>query len=87
MMADLPDTWTPYVPIVTSLVRALLNSLGGAGFTWALAVNDNHVQMVVSAAMVLTAAGWAAWQKVKAQRVINAAAHAPSTSVPPALPP
>lgn len=86
MMADMPDTWTPYVPIIASLARTVLGSLGGAGFTWALAVNADQVQMAVSAAMVLAAAAWAAWQKVKAQRALNAAARSPSMSVPPALP-
>ena len=82
----MPDSWSVYVPLVTSLVRSLLGIAGGAGFTWALAVNASQVQMAVSAAMMAGAAIWSFWQKIQAQRALNKAAAAPAHTAPTTLP-
>lgn len=82
---DAPD-WTPYFPIVTSLVRTVLVALGGAGFAWAKAVTGDQVTMGVSAAMVIVAAGWSAWQKVAAVRALRKAAKQPASAPVPQLP-
>lgn len=77
-MSDLPpvpDSWSVYVPILAGFARAVLAALGGVGFTWALAVNADQVQMGVSAAMMLAAAGWSAWQKIAAIRKAHQAAE------------
>lgn len=85
-MPDDAEDWTPYVPILTALVRTVLAALGGVGLTWALAVNANQVQMGVSAAMVVGAAGWAAWQKIAAVRALRIAAMQPASAPVPKLP-
>lgn len=72
-MEPLPSGWSDYIPILTGFARAVLATLGGAGFTWALAVNASQIQMAVSAAMMLAAAGWSAWQKIDALRKAKAA--------------
>lgn len=84
--AQLPSEWSAYLPLVTSLARTILGVLGGAGFTWALAVNADQVQMGVSAAMVLASALWSFWQKVQAMRAIRTAAANPVGVTPPKLP-
>ncbi len=77
-MSDVPaaDSWQPYVPILAGAARTVLAALGGVGFTWALTVNADQIQMVVSAAMVVGAAGWSAWQKVQSLRKARDAARA-----------
>lgn len=57
-----------YVALVTALVRAGLQIAAGAGFTWALAVNGDQVQMAVSALIGLGTVVWSEWQKVAAAR-------------------
>jgi ABC-type nickel/cobalt efflux system permease component RcnA len=82
----LPSAWQAYLPLVTSLVRSVLGVLGGAGFTWALTVNDSQLQMIVSALMVLAAAVWSFYQKLQAQRALREAAVAPASAPAPHLP-
>lgn len=82
----LPSAWSAYLPLVTSLVRALLAAAGGAGFTWALAVNASQVQMAVTAAMMAAAAIWGFWQKIQATRALRKASVQPAGVPPPQLP-
>lgn len=90
MMPDneptLPSAWSAYLPLVTALVRTLLGVAGGAGFTWALTVNADQVQMGVSAAMMAAAAIWSFWQKIQAMRALRRAAANPEGITPPKLP-
>ena len=83
---QLPSEWAAYLPLVTSLVRTILGVLGGAGFTWALTVNGDQLQMGVSAAMMTAAALWSFYQKIQAMRALRRAATAPQTTVTPKLP-
>lgn len=71
---ELPSAWAAYLPLITSLVRHLLGILGGAGFTWALTVNADQLQMAVSAAMMAAAAIWSFYQKIQSMRAARKAA-------------
>lgn len=82
----LPSAWAAYLPLVTSLVRTLLAAAGGVGFTWALAVNADQLQMGVSAAMIAASGIWATYQKIQAMRALRRAADQPAGLAPPQLP-
>lgn len=86
MDEQLPSAWAAYLPLVTGLVRAILAAAGGAGFTWALAVNADQIQMAVSGAMILASALWSFWQKLQAMRALRRAATSPMTAPTPKLP-
>ncbi len=83
---EAPAEWAPYLPMVISFARTVLAALGGVGFTWALTVNGDQMQMAVTAAMMVAAAGWSLYQKIRAQRALRQAAAAPAGSPPPQLP-
>lgn len=82
----LPSAWAAYLPLATSLVRTLLAAAGGVGFTWAMTVNADQVQMGVSAAMIAAAALWSFWQKIQSLRALRAAAAQPAGVPAPKLP-
>ncbi len=82
----LPSDWAAYLPLVTTLVRNLLAAAGGMGFTWALTVNASQIQMSVSAAMMVAAALWGAYQKIASLRALSKAAAQPAGIAPPKLP-
>lgn len=79
-----PSAWTAYMPILAGLFRAVLAALGAAGFTWASAVTGSQVEMAAGAAMMVAAALWSAWQKVRAvqaaRRQAIASAQASATA-------
>lgn len=81
-----PDDWGVYLPVFMGLLRTVLGVFGGAGFTWAVGVTDSQIQMVVSALMILAAAGWSAYQKISANRALRHAAAAPAGVAKPPLP-
>jgi len=83
---QLPSAWAAYLPLITTLVRTSLAVAGGVGFTWALTVNADQVQMGVSAAMILASAVWSFWQKVQAMRALRTAAASPAGTPAPKLP-
>lgn len=83
---QLPDTWAVYLPLITSLVRTLLAAAGGVGFTWALTVNADQAQMIVSAVMIAASALWSFWQKIQSMRVLRQAAINPPSVPTPKLP-
>lgn len=86
MEPELPSAWSAYLPLVTSLVRTLLAAAGGVGFTWALTVNADQIQMAVSAAMMAAAALWSFWQKIQSMRALRRAAMNPPSAPTPKLP-
>lgn len=85
--SQVPTAWASYVPILASLVRGLLNVLGGVGFTWALTVNASQIQMAVSAGLIVASLVWSAVQKLQAARashdssVASAQASAKATAL------
>lgn len=85
MDGELPSGWAPYIPLVTAFARTVLTAAGGVGFTWALTVNADQIQMAVSAAAVVVGAGWSLWQKISAMRALAKAAASPP-HVAPTLP-
>ena len=85
-MDEIPSAWQAYLPLVTSLVRTLLAAAGGVGFTWALTVNADQVQMAASAAMLVAAGVWSFYQKVASLRALRKAAANPPGVTPPKLP-
>jgi hypothetical protein len=62
------DSIKPYLPIITGVLRGLLQIASGFGFTWALAVTGDQITMAVSAAAMLVTLLWSAWQKITAIR-------------------
>ncbi|HEX5321656.1 MAG TPA: hypothetical protein VFW46_21030 [Stellaceae bacterium] len=82
----IPAGWQVYVPMLTSLIRDILNILGAGGFTWALTVNGSQVQMAVSVALVLVASVWGKIQKAQANRALEVAANNPKGAPAPKLP-
>jgi ABC-type nickel/cobalt efflux system permease component RcnA len=84
--AALPSAWEAYLPLVTSLVRTLLATAGGVGFTWAMSVTADQAEMAVSAAMIAAAAIWSFWQKVRAMQALRTAAENPPSITAPKLP-
>lgn len=85
-LTSIPSAWQAYLPLVTSLVRTLLAAAGGVGFTWALTVNADQVQMAVSAAMLAAAGIWSCYQKIRALQALRKAAANPPGVTPPKLP-
>ncbi len=86
LTTQLPTGWAEYLPLMTSLARDILSVAGAAGFTWAMTVNADHVQMAVSLAMIVASSLWGKWQKQAAQRALRQAAASPAYSAPPKLP-
>jgi len=86
LASQIPPGLAAYLPIAAGAARTILAALGSAGFTWALAVNADQVQMAVSLAMVLAAALWSGWQKIKAMRALQTAAANPAGIPAPKLP-
>lgn len=84
--SQITSGWAPYLPLIASLIRTLLTVAGGAGFTWALTVNADQIQMAVSSAAALAGAVWSIVQKIRAQRALQVAAANPATATPPKLP-
>lgn len=82
----LPPDLVPYVPILLGLCRTLLGVVGSAGFTWALAVTDNQLQMLLGAAMIAVAALWSAYQKIRTVHALQRASDAPAGTKAPAVP-
>lgn len=82
----LPASWAPYLPIATGIARKLLAVAGSYHVTWALAVTDSDVQMATGAAMIVASVLWSGWQKIRAQRALDAAAAAPAGVTIPKLP-
>jgi hypothetical protein len=71
------DWIKPYLPIMGAVVRGLLQIASGLGFTWALTVSGDQIQMAVTAAAMLATLVWSAWQKIaaiKAARLAEVAA-------------
>jgi hypothetical protein len=58
----------PYLPIIGGLVRGVIQISSGLGFTWALTVSGDQIQMAVTAGAMLITLGWSAWQKIVAIR-------------------
>jgi hypothetical protein len=77
-MNELPSAWQAYGPILAGVIRALLAAAGAAGFMWAQTVTGDQVEAVVGALVIVAAAVWSAWQKIKqirdARRLATAAA-------------
>lgn len=86
LAAQIPSAWAVYLPLIAALARTLLAAAGGVGFTWALTVNADQVQMAVSAAMAVAAAVWSLVQKVQATRALRIAAANPPGVTAPKLP-
>lgn len=55
------------VSIAFGIIRAILQALAGAGFTWA-ALDDNEMWMLASSVVFVGMAGWSVWQKIAANR-------------------
>lgn len=64
---------SPYLPIVTGIVRGLVAIASGFGFTWALTVSGSQIQMAATAAIALAMLLWSAYQKVAAVRAARRA--------------
>ena len=81
-----PPGWTPYIPILTGVIRALLAFVGGLGFAWANAVSGSQIEMIASSIMLLAAIAWTAIQKVQTIRKLQKAAVSKPSTVTPTVP-
>lgn len=55
-----------WMPILLGQARGVLGALGGLGIGWAKGVTGDQVTLYVSAALIVVALVWSAWQKVYA---------------------
>lgn len=85
LLPGVPASWTPYMPLVGTLVRAALTAVGTWNVAWAQSVTADQMQQIVGVVMVLAALVWSAWQKAQAQKRLDTAA-ASMPGPPPKLP-
>lgn len=64
----LPPAWSAYLPVVSTMFRAVLIGAGMVGFTWAKTVTGDQVTMFSFAALTVAAALWSGWKKIEAIR-------------------